>query len=137
MSGESVLILDPDRAMAELSALVLGEEGYKTRITESREEAIRLLSSSHFDLIISEAFDQDDVFTFDPTFLQDLRSMSDGIPILLCSIYPSVASVRAGQFGLAEVVPKPYDIDSFLAKVRKALDRTGLNHGMHGKHRNY
>ena len=117
-----ILVIDPDEKMSELFVQLFELEGYGVTAVESLAEAMARLSESRFDLIITEALDQQDPFNFDPAFLTRLRSTAN-TPIILCSTAPSCDYLRASDFGLAAVVPKPFDIDRLLGNMRQALDR--------------
>ncbi len=119
-------MLDPDPAIGAFLVPVLEEEGYKVTNIHRLEDATKLLSHRRFDLIIIEAFDQNNAFSFDPSFLTALRSLAVNTPILLCSIYLSTVSLRKGDFGLAEVIPKPFDLDKLLEKVNRLLGSTSV-----------
>lgn len=119
MAAKKILVVDPDPALAALVTRILEEEGYEVTTVESLEEAIALLTRSTFDLIITEAFDQSDQFDFDPSFLAKLKQVAPAPPIILSSTYPSTDLLHAGDFGLAEVVPKPFDLDDLLQKVSR------------------
>lgn len=125
MATKAILVLDPDQAIADLLALILREEGYEVILAGSLEEASSALSARHFDLIITEALAQRDIFRFDPTFLAELKSLAGDTPIILCSVYPSTDHLCAHEFGLAAVVPKPFDIDRLSEKVNRLLGKAG------------
>lgn len=119
----SVLVVDPDEAIRDLFVDILREEGCEVATARSLGEAAQRLSRSRFDLVVTEAFGQNDLFDFDPAFLETLREQSREVPIILSSTYPSTDSLRAGDYGLAEIVPKPFEIDQLLRKINRALGR--------------
>ena len=127
MATRAILVIEPDEHNAKLLDAVLVEEGYEVTNVRSLEEAIVLLSDrpsralGRFDLIITEAFNQSDYYRFDPAFLADLKSVAGDTPIVLSSVYPSTERLRAGAFGLAEVVRKPFTIEELLEKVHRLL----------------
>lgn len=121
MADKAILVIDPHEPLGNLIAEVLSEEGYRIRLAQSLAEASDILNRDHFDLIITEAFDQTDQFTLDPTFLNELRRVAPATPIILCSTYPSVDILHPGDFGLAEILAKPFSIDELSAKVRNAI----------------
>ncbi len=130
---QSILVVDPDINLSALVADILGEEGYHVSTAQTLDEAIGLLSKSHFDLIITEAFDQPMRFDFDPAFLARIRAVAGATPIALFSTYASTDTLRPGQHGLADIIPKPFDIDDMVKKVKGALGNGGPVRD--GKHR--
>lgn len=121
VAAKTILIVDSDPALHNLLRLILEEEGYKVVSARCPAEATTLLSDSHFDLVITEAFEQQHDFDFDPSFLARFISMDGKTPIILFSTYVPDSRVREGQFGLAAVLPKPFDIDDLLCKVDRVL----------------
>lgn len=118
---KTVLVVDRDQLIGDFLVFILEAEGYVVTPVRSLEEARASLANSHFDLIITEAFDQKRTFTFDPTFLQELRPLAGSTPIILLSTYAAYDTFDPGQYGLAAVVAKPFDLDILLQKVRKLL----------------
>lgn len=121
LAARTILVVDPDKEVGALVDVILGEEGYRVTDVDSLDEARRLLSESHFDLIITEAFGQKDVIDFDPSFLSELRLSAGYTPIVLFSSYVCDSSVGSHDFGLAEAVPKPFDVDTLITKVNNVL----------------
>lgn len=121
MATKTILIVDPYEGIVDVMAQVFEMEGYEVSIVHSPQQAANLLAKHHFDLIISEAFRQSHVFDFDPAFLRDIQTSADGTPIVLCSISPSTHYVRARDHGLADVIPKPFDVGELLNKVDRVL----------------
>ncbi|MBI2952930.1 MAG: response regulator [Chloroflexi bacterium] len=117
MATKAILVVDPDEGMAEFLTQLLEQEDYRVVVAECLRNAVARLSKAHFDLIITEALEQGQPYMFDPAFLSELRLVAYHSPIILCSIYPSTEYIRAPEFGLAEVVNKPFDIDELLRKV--------------------
>lgn len=115
----SVLIIEPDEALAALLELVLKEEGYVITLADGLDQAETILGHSHFDAILTEAFDQHTLFHFDERFLQRLRAAASDIPIVLCSTDTYALGLRPGDFGLAEVICKPLDVDELPKKIKK------------------
>lgn len=124
---KSILVIEPYEDVASVFALVLGMEGYQVTSVESLQEASELLSMCCFDLIITEAFDQKALFEFHPAFLDDLKMAAANTPIILCSTYPSVDYLRAQDYGLAAILPKPFDIDDLTRKVGRVFEKAGTN----------
>lgn len=115
----AVLLIDADLAIGNFLTLLLQTEGYVVTVAESLDKAITLLAIQIFDVIITEAFGQTDVFHFNPAFLYLLRERAANIPIILCSVWASTDNLRKGNYGLAEIIPKPFDVDALIEKVNK------------------
>lgn len=116
-----ILVIDPDREILEIVKVLLSEEGFDVATAADLAEADGLLQQERFDLILTEAFEQEDYLTFDAKFLETLYQAASDTPVILFSVFPSVDQVRPEKYGLAGVVPKPFDVDKLLAKIEKAL----------------
>lgn len=125
MADETILLIDPDEAVSASVAGILEGEGYKVTTIRSLPLAIELLSSSRFDLVMTEAFDQRRTFDFDPAYLAALRSAAGRTPIILISTYVSTDTIKAHEYGLADAVPKPFELNDLLEKVGKVLKKAG------------
>ena len=123
MATKAILVVDPDAALGELIAQIISEDGYKVATVQSVAEVGPLMADSDFDVVITEAFGQMDQFNFDPTFLAELRAKIGDTPIVLCSTYPSTDTLHPGDFGLADIVPKPFTIDELQQSVKRALKK--------------
>lgn len=121
MAEKNILIVVPDKDVGVLLALALEEEGRAVTIVESLEEAEVLLSSSRYDLIITEAFGQNNIYFFNAAFTYDLRRAAGDTPIFLCSKCPSTHHLRSGYYGLAGVIPRPFMLEDVRAKVNWVL----------------
>lgn len=129
VSIKAILVIEPDEGVGEMLADILREEGYAVTVAETLQVGFTLLSDFHFDLVIAEAFGQRDLFRFDPAFLAKLELPGNAIPIILCSIYPSTDNLRAGDFGLADILHKPFEIVDLLDKVSRHLEHPHMLRG--------
>ncbi len=118
-----ILIIEPDEALAALLEMILQEEGYAVNVCYNLAAARLLLCHTRFDAIISEAFNQDELFSFNPGFLNDLWHAAGGTPIMLCSTDSYALGLHAGDFGLADIVFKPLDVDDLPRRVKRMIDR--------------
>lgn len=121
LKTKSILVVEPDEGVGSLLVAILQEDGRRTTVVRSEREAIAALSHSRFDLIVTEALGQRQPFEFDASFLARLRSRAGDTPIVLCSMYPSTDYLQPGDFGLAAVVPKPFDVNVLLEKAKRLL----------------
>lgn len=130
MATRRVLVVDPDVDISNLAVLILEEEGYQVTTCLSLSEAAELLSKSHFDLVITEAFNQKHPFDFDPTYLTTIMQAAPSTPVILFSVYADIGFPHPGRFGLADVVPKvQFDIHDLARKVRRVLEEEEKSHG--------
>lgn len=127
MLTKTILVLEPDAAVGALVKTIIEEthgEHYQILTARSFAEAAKLLSGVQLDLIVTEALDQRSLFDFDAGFLARMRTLWQDAPIILCSSYPSVESIRPGAYDLAGVVVKPFTVEELEEKVDRALTTT-------------
>ncbi len=112
---------DYDQAFAELS-------DSEVRFAKSQSQAIELLQSEAFDLLIValHPFDADGL-----ELIASARQQDSGLPVILVSDRPSIENVTAAlRLGVAEYLTKPLDAANLAASVTKVLQgrRLGAEH---------
>lgn len=114
------LIVDDERNIRELLAWILAREGFKCRTAENGAQALRLLRSEEFDLLITDV----------------LMPMVDGIQLIeeALKLQPDIAilvitalreldvAVKALKIGAFDYILKPFKPDYISFSVRRALD---------------
>lgn len=121
VATKNVLIVVPENDVSALLALALAEEDYEVSVVESLPEAVDVLSSYSFDLIITEVFGQDSVYVFRSAFLDELKDAALQTPIILCSSCPSTHHLRTEHYGLAGVILRPFRLNDVVNKVNGVL----------------
>lgn len=118
MAAKTILVIDSED-MSSLLAFVLGEEGYEVTTASYLEEAIDVLSGRRFDLIITDALEQGRRLDLEPSFLYKLKAAAGETPIILLSTYAEEWMAR--EHGLADSIPKPFDLVDLVRRVKKVL----------------
>ena len=117
-SGGRILLVEDNPAVAEVTASMLGQAGYRTRQAGNAEEALQVLEAEDFDMVVSDITmpgHQDGL-----TLARLLRRLRPRLPVLLVTGYSSRASEAATEFA---VLRKPFQLDQLVqavAKVRSA-----------------
>jgi len=123
-STARILVVDDERSMRELLAIVLKREGHQVRLAENGRSAIDLLEKEPFELLIS------DVKMPDVSGVQVLAAaqrVNPGIIGIMITAYASTESaVEALRLGAYDYLSKPFNVDELKLKVSKALDRKRL-----------
>jgi FixJ family two-component response regulator len=121
-NGETVMIVDDERALVELAEETVAALGYEpVGFTSSRLalEAFRA-APDRFDAVLTDESMPDLVGT---EFVRQLRSLHASIPILLMSGHGEAVTARALEAGVAEVLHKPLrsrNIAEALARVLRS-----------------
>lgn len=124
LDGKRVLIVDDEDIIRETVSDVLSKVGAITVMARDGEEAIAMIRSQHFDVVLSDIKmpnrDGYEVFAA-------ARETNEHCPVILITGFgydPNHAIVRAGKEGLAGVLFKPFKVDQLLDEVRHALGET-------------
>ena len=116
-----ILVVDADTRIRSLLQQFLSDNGYRTTVAGTAEEARKRLSALEFDLIVL------DVMMPGETGLeltQSLRTQSNTVPILLLTALADVDHRIEGlQTGADDYLPKPFDPQELLLRINNILKR--------------
>jgi two-component system response regulator MprA len=121
MSGR-VLIADDDRAIRESLARALALEGYDVVQASDGAVALQMVESSQPDVAVLDVMmpNVDGL-----TVCRVLRAEKNRVPILMLTARTETADRVAGlDAGADDYLPKPFDLDELLARLRALLRRT-------------
>ena len=114
-----VLIVDDERSMREMLAILLKKEGLDVRSAGSRAEAADALARSAVDLVLT------DVKLPDGDGLEILRHVKAGSPetavVVMTAYGTTEMAVAARKLGAEAYILKPFDVDELRIVVRDAL----------------
>jgi EAL domain-containing protein (putative c-di-GMP-specific phosphodiesterase class I) len=122
--GARVLVVDDEPEMRHLMTRMLQSAGYDVRCAPDGEEALRVLDTDTVDLVVTDlAMPRADGLTV----LRRIRERNDELPVLLVAGEPTTDSaIRAVRYRATEYLTKPFDPDTLLDAVRRALQMTRL-----------
>jgi DNA-binding response OmpR family regulator len=112
-----ILIVEDEPALALLMGDLLRDEGFSVRIENSARATLEGVMAYQPDVVI---FDWRLQEMDGEAFYQRLRDTGVRAPAILCTAMPG-GDALAARLGVSHVA-KPFDIDEFLATVRKALE---------------
>ncbi len=119
-----ILVVDDERSMRELLAIVLRREGYEVMLAENGRAAIGLLESEPVDLLIS------DIKMPDLSGVEVLRAAKridpDILGIVITAFASTETAVEAMRLGACDYLSKPFDIDLLKMKVREKIENRQL-----------
>jgi two-component system, NtrC family, response regulator PilR len=119
-----ILVVDDERSMRELLAIVLKREGHEVLLAEDGRSAIKVLERETVELLIS------DVRMPDLSGVEVLaaaqRTNPDIIGIMITAYASTATAVEALRLGAYDYLSKPFNVDELKLKVRKALERKHL-----------
>jgi two-component system, NtrC family, response regulator PilR len=119
-----ILVVDDERSMRELLAIVLRREGYEVLLAENGRAAIDLLEREPVDLLIS------DIKMPDLSGVDVLRAAKkidqDILGIMITAFASTDTAVEAMRLGACDYLSKPFDIDLLKMKVREKVENRQL-----------
>jgi two-component system response regulator PilR (NtrC family) len=123
-AAKRILVVDDERSLRELLAIVLRREGYEVVLAEDGQTALAALKRGALDLLIS------DIKMPDMSGVEVLRAAkaSDAaIPAIMMTAFASTeTAVEAMRLGACDYLIKPFDVDELKLKVREKLESRQL-----------
>ncbi|MGI9643721.1 MAG: response regulator transcription factor [Ilumatobacteraceae bacterium] len=118
-----VLIAEDDRAVRESLARALDLEGYTVTAVTNGAEALDAIAASTPDVLL---LDVSMPLVDGLTVCRVLRSEQNRLPVLMLTARTDTSDRVAGlDAGADDYLPKPYDLDELLARLRALLRRSG------------
>jgi two-component system response regulator PilR (NtrC family) len=115
-----ILVVDDERSMRELLAIVLRREGYEVLLADSGKAAVETLGSETVDLLIS------DIKMPDLSGVEVLRAAKqidqDILGIMITAFASTESAVEAMRLGACDYLSKPFDVDLLRMKVREKIE---------------
>jgi DNA-binding response OmpR family regulator len=119
--GEQILVVEDDRAMLAMLTDVLRANGYAPVATGDPREALALLATDPFDLVIADIVMP---YLDGVGLLEKTKERHPGTEVLLITAFGTEAVVReAREKGAAGFLRKPFDLGMLMAEVRDILAR--------------
>ncbi len=119
---ESILFVDDEQYVADVSGSMLGHLGYKVTIMTNSVEALDLFKAhpDEFDMVIT---DQTMPKVSGVELAKEIFRIRPKIPVILCSGYSATVSEEAAmEGGIRAFCMKPMEIKQFATVVRDVLD---------------
>ncbi len=118
--AEKILVIDDEETTVQLIAMLLERRGFEVVKAFSAEDGLRKAYRHQPDLVLLDVM-MPDMDGFE--VCRRLRDMSDMPIIFLTARDDTQDVVRGLEIGADDYVPKPYDNDELIARVRAHLRR--------------
>src|SRR5215475_11943275 len=124
MPDTRVLIVDDERSMRELLAIMLKQAGHEVTVAEGGEQAVEIIKSESFDLVIT------DLRMRKVDGIAVLRAAKEHSPSTVVLVVTAFAStetaIEAMKLGAYDYVTKPFKLDEIKLTIANALERKRL-----------
>ncbi len=117
---ETILIVDDEKNYPLILSAVLEEEGFETLTANSGQQALKILKDSDVDLVLTDM----KMSVMDGiALLEHVKKKDPELPVIMMTAYGTVEkAVEAMQKGAYNYILKPFDNQSMIMYVRKAID---------------
>ena len=113
-----ILIVDDEESITDILQLLLQDEGYKVDIASSGKEALTL-AESHYDLAVIDVDLRD---MNGSQVAREIMNRHTDVKIVFMTGYPElVASIRALDIDIVDILVKPFSTDMLKRLIREAL----------------
>jgi two-component system response regulator PilR (NtrC family) len=120
----NILVVDDERSMREFLSILLEREGYGTDKAEDAEQALRLLDTGVYDLVISDV-SMPGLSGLD--LLERIKLVTPETAVLLITAFSTAEqAVEAMKLGAYDYIPKPFKVEEIKVLVRNALEKRQL-----------
>lgn len=121
MARKNILVVDDEKSQREILEMILSSEGYDVTLASSGEAALKIAKERRFDLALTDLkmTGMDGI-----ELLQRLLAQDSSIIVILLTAHGSIESAKeALRRGAFEYLEKPYDRETLLEAIRRALSR--------------
>jgi len=130
--SESILVVDDAPDTLEVIKRNLSNEGYRVFACTAVAEAVRVLDSTHIDLVIT---DLKMPKASGLALVRHVRENFKDTEVMMITGFATVeGAVNAVKSGAEEYLPKPFTDDELLAAVRRSLEKLRLRRAAAGRH---
>lgn len=127
MKSKKILVLDDDRIVLESCKRVLEAEGFKVFLVSSAREAVELLKTGYFDLMIMDVKmpEHDGMYLLEKIKEKWPLDIWPELPVVVMSGYPTPDTISESLVrGAREFLVKPFTPDELISSTHKALKRS-------------
>ncbi|MFA6223787.1 MAG: response regulator [Desulfomonilaceae bacterium] len=115
------LVVDDEQIVLESVRRILEEQGFKVETASRIDQAIDLLKTTRYDLVLT------DLMMPDRSGMELIEAVASEYPdtgVIMFTGYPTVESVRESmKLGALDYLPKPFTPDELVEVTERALDK--------------
>ncbi len=121
---KAILLVDDEPIMRGLGMDILHSLGYRVSVAENGSEALEMIKRhpEYFDLVLSDSKMPE---MSGPELAEQLYAIRPGLPFILVTAFnDSGTEARLREFGVTEIVQKPFLIESLSRALNNALSQS-------------
>jgi two-component system response regulator PilR (NtrC family) len=119
-----ILVVDDELSMREFLTILLEREGYQVASAGNADDALSILDTSLFDLVISDV-QMPGLNGIE--LLGRIKAVSpDTVVLMITAFSAAEQAVEAMKLGAYDYIPKPFKIDEVKLLIRNALEKRDL-----------
>ena len=121
---EKLLIIDDEKSLVDVLALVFKKEGYAVRTALSAVKGLEMFEKEPADLVITD-MKMPQVSGMD--VLKRVKEADPDVPVIMITAYGSIdQAVEALKAGALDYVVKPFDVEELKIAVARGLEKRRL-----------
>ncbi|KGT73269.1 histidine kinase [Bradyrhizobium japonicum] len=117
--SERILVVEDNDDLLDLMSTMLSQSGYQVRSARNGTEAVRMLQTEEFDLLLSDIAMPNGVNGIEVA--REARRLNKGIRVLLASGYAGDVLERHQAVGEFPLIHKPFRMSELAARLRSIL----------------
>ncbi|RZN15254.1 hybrid sensor histidine kinase/response regulator [Bradyrhizobium sp. Leo121] len=117
--SERILVVEDNDDLLDLTSAMLTRSGYQVRCARSGTEALRMLQSEEFDLVLSDIVMPNGINGIEVA--REARRLNKRIKVLLASGYAGDVLERHHAVGEFPIIDKPFRMSDLAARLRSIL----------------
>jgi signal transduction histidine kinase len=117
--SERILVVEDNDDLLDLTSAMLTKSGYQVRCARNGTEALRMLQSEEFDLVLSDIVMPNGINGIEVT--REARRLNKRIKVLLASGYAGDVLERHQAVGEFPIIDKPFRMSDLAARLRSIL----------------
>lgn len=120
-----ILIVDDDAELRSHLSDILGEADYHTDTASSGAEAISMVASNEFDIILLDMMMPE---TSGMEILGEIRKIAPSSKVVMITAFACIdTAVEAMKKGASGYLPKPFKISELIMTIKKTLEEAKFN----------
>jgi CheY-like chemotaxis protein len=122
-ASATILIVDDEAAILEFVGEALCEEGYSVVLAATLAEALAALVGRRVDLVLADSLLPPPLAYADQQWdaLRQILHHAGLAPVVIFTAYQPAFFTDYRKHGFHDLLPKPFDLDQFLTRVRVYL----------------